>query len=149
MWHPDVTVAAVCEQDGRFLVVEERSKSSNQIVFNQPAVHLEDGESLIQAVIRETLEETQRHFTPQALIGLYRLRAVTGKTYIRYAFSGCISEPDYSHELDTDIIRSHWLSLEDLYSSTQLRSKLVLKCIEDYRSGQNYPLDILGDIEEI
>jgi len=148
MWHPDVTVAAICEQDGRFLIVEERSKSSQKIVFNQPAGHLEDGESLLQAVIRETLEETQRHFTPHALIGLYRLRAATGKTYIRYAFSGSVSEPDHSTELDSDIIRTHWLSLDDLCNSDQLRSTLVIKCIQDYRAGKNYPLNLLREIEE-
>ena len=148
MWQPDVTVAAICEQNGRFLMVEERSKSSQKIVFNQPAGHLVDGESLLQAVIRETLEETQRHFTPVALVGLYRLRAITGKTYLRYAFTGSVSEPDYSNKLDSDIIRSHWLSLKELHNNDQLRSKLVMKCIEDYRLGKCYPLELLGDLEE-
>lgn len=146
MWQPDVTVAAVCEKHGRFLLVEERSKSTGKIVFNQPAGHLEPAESLIEAVIRETLEETCCHFEPQALIGLYRLPAENGKTYIRYCFSGNTSEPDSSYSLDPDIIRTHWLTLDTIRASTSLRSPLVLSCINDYLNGVRYPLDILREL---
>lgn len=146
MWTPDVTVAAVCEHEGRFLLVEERAKSSGEIVFNQPAGHLEPGESLIDAVVRETLEETCRHFTPSSLIGLYRLEAANGKTYIRYTFSGTVSEVDPAYKLDPDIIRTHWMSVDQLRHHTQLRSQLVLGCVNDYLAGHHYPLDILKEL---
>ncbi len=143
LWQPDVTVASICERDGRFLMVEERAKSSQKVVLNQPAGHLEDGESIIDAVIRETLEETQCHFTPDALVGLYRLRTAEGKTYIRYTFCGNVGEVDTSSVLDPDIIRTHWLSFEELSAKENLRSNLVLACVQDYLSGKRYPLDIL------
>lgn len=146
MWNPDITVAAVCEKHGRFLLVEEHSKSTQKVVFNQPAGHIEPGETIIEAVVRETLEETCCHFTPHALIGLYRLEADNGKTYIRYTFSGTVSDPDPSHQLDPDIIRTHWLSLENIRANTALRSDLVLACIDDYLSGSSYPLDILREL---
>ena len=146
MWQPDVTVAAICELDGHFLMVEERAKSNQQIVFNQPAGHLEDGESLLQAVIRETLEETCRHFEPTALVGLYRLRTPLNKTYIRYAFCGEISARDPDHSLDPDIIATHWMSRNELQRNPDLRSELVLQCINDYRAGARYPLEILREL---
>ena len=145
MWQPDVTVAAVCEIDGQFLLVKERSKSSGQIVLNQPAGHLEDGESLIQAVQRETLEETGREFTPDALLGLYRLRLANNKTYIRYTFTGKISAPLEGAELDPDIMSTHWLTLQEIQACQNLRSPLVLQCINDYLDGTRYPLSILRD----
>lgn len=145
MWQPDVTVAAICERDGHFLMVEERSKSSNQIVFNQPAGHLEDGESLIEAVIRETLEETCRHFTPTELLGVYRVRSDAGKTYIRVAFCGEISGLDDACTLDPDIMATHWLSYAELQSHENLRSELVLTCINDYRAGIRFSLDTLRE----
>jgi len=146
MWTPDVTVAAICEKHGRFLLVEERAKSTQNIVFNQPAGHLEKGESLVEAVVRETLEETCCHFTPEALVGLYRLEANSGKTYIRYAFTGSISEVDERQTLDEDIIRTHWLTLDTIRASTSLRSPLVLSCINDYLCGHRYPLELLREL---
>lgn len=146
MWYPDVTVAAVCEKQGRFLLVEEQAKSTKKIVFNQPAGHLEDGETILDAVIRETLEETCCHFTPESLIGLYRLPVDNGKTYLRYTFCGSISDVDPSAELDPDIIRTHWLTLDAIRAHTSLRSDLVLSCINDYLAGKRYPLDILREL---
>ncbi len=146
MWHPDVTVAAVCEKDGKFLLVEEIAKSTNKVVFNQPAGHIEEGESILEAVIRETLEETQRHFTPQDLIGLYRLEAENGKTYIRYTFRGDVSSVDSSSTMDPDIIKTHWLTLDEIRNKSNLRSPLVLRCIEDYLRGQVYPLDVVKEL---
>ena len=146
MWTPDITVAAICEQHGRFLLVEERSKSSNEVVFNQPCGHLEQGESIIAGAIRETLEETCRHFTPAALIGLYRLQAANGKTYIRYTFCGAISEEDPNAILDSDIIATHWLTAQEIRASAALRSPIVANCIDDYLSGVRYPLDILKEL---
>jgi len=144
-WQPDITVAAICERDGRFLLVEERSKSSGQIVLNQPAGHLEDGESILDAVKRETLEETGCVFSPKALVGMYRLRLNSQKTYIRYTFCGTASNPLEGHTLDPDIIQTHWLTLEQIKQCDNLRSPLVLQCINDYLSGQRFPLAILRD----
>lgn len=146
MWTPDVTVAAICEQNGKFLIVEERSKSTHKIVFNQPAGHLDEGESIIAGVKRETLEETCRHFTPEYLVGLYRLQAENGKTYIRYTFFGQASAPDATQELDPDIIRTHWLSLEELNNNSSLRSPLVVRCINDYLAGEKHPLSVLKEL---
>ncbi len=146
MWNPDVTVAAICEQDGRFLVVEEISKSSGKIVFNQPAGHLEEGETLEQAVIRETLEETCCHFTPQALIGLYKTLAENGKTYIRYTFYGVVSEQDNNLDLDPDIVQTHWLTIEEIRARADLRSPLVLACIDDYLAGIRHPLSLIREL---
>lgn len=146
MWTPDITVAAICEQHGRFLLVEERSKSTNKVVFNQPCGHLEEGETIVDGVIRETLEETCRHFTPEALVGLYRLQANNSKTYIRYTFCGSISEEDPQAELDPDIMRTHWLTPDTVRASASLRSPIVASCINDYLSGVRYPLDILKEL---
>lgn len=145
MWNPDVTVAAICERDGKFLIVEERAKSSGEVVLNQPAGHLEPGESLVEAVIRETEEETCRRFSPTAMVGLYRLPINQAKTYIRYAFCGQVSEIDSQLQLDPDILTTHWLSLEQLRERPNLRSPLVLACIDDYLSGISYPLSVLKE----
>lgn len=146
MWTPDITVAAICEQHGRFLLVEERSKSTNEVVFNQPCGHLEEGETIIAGAIRETLEETRRHFTPEALIGLYRLQVENGKTYIRYTFCGAISEEDPNATLDSDIIDTHWFTADQIRENDSLRSPIVASCINDYLSGVRYPLDILKEL---
>ena len=146
MWQPDITVAAVCERDGQFLLVEERSKSTGELVLNQPAGHLEDQEPILDAVVRETLEETCCHFIPQALIGLYRLRTPAGKTYIRYTFCGTASEVDSTAVRDLDILDTHWFSLEQLKHSQILRSNLVLTCVQDYLAGMRYPLEILREL---
>ncbi|MCH2191167.1 MAG: NUDIX hydrolase [Gammaproteobacteria bacterium] len=146
VWHPDLTVAAVCEHHGQFLLVEEIAKSTQTKVLNQPAGHIEEGESVIQAVIRETLEETQRHFTPEALLGLYRLEAENGKTYFRYTFIGSVSEIDQSYELDSDILDTHWMSFDEINRADNLRSPLVLSCIQDYLAGIKYPLTALREL---
>ncbi len=144
-WQPDVTVAAVCKHEGRYLLVEERSKSTGEIVFNQPAGHIEANESIIEAVRREVLEETCRHFLPQGLVGFYRLAISPEKTYLRYTFHGEVSDIDPSAERDTDILDTHWLSREEIEQHQNLRSHLVLQCIEDFEQGSNYPLDLLKD----
>ena len=146
MWNPDVTVAAVVERNGKFLLVEERSKSTQKIVFNQPAGHIEEGETILEAVIRETLEETCCHFTPSALLGLYRLPAVNGKTYIRYTFVGTVSNPDPACELDPDIMRPHWLGLDEIRANPALRRPLVMACINDYLAAVQYPSELLKEL---
>lgn len=143
IWTPHVTVAAVVEQAGRFLLVEEAAEGTR--VFNQPAGHWEAGESLIDAVVRETREETGHCFTPEAVLGIYHWRHPRKDvTYLRVAFTGRVGERDASLPLDTGIIAPHWLSrAEMLDRSDALRSPQVLRCVDDYLAGRRYPLDIL------
>jgi 8-oxo-dGTP pyrophosphatase MutT (NUDIX family) len=147
IWTPHVTVAAVIEQDGRFLLVQERE--SGRTVLNQPAGHLEDGESLVQAVIRETLEETGWHFRPESVIGMYRWRhPVKGVTYLRVTFSGTGLSHDAGLPLDEVIEATLWMSVGEIRRQPDmLRSPLVLKSIEDYLAGARYPLSVLADID--
>jgi 8-oxo-dGTP pyrophosphatase MutT (NUDIX family) len=147
IWTPHVTVAAVIEQDGHFLLVQERE--SGRAVLNQPAGHLEDGESLVTAVIRETLEETGWHFQPEAVIGMYRWRhPLKGTTYLRATFTGSGLSHDPDRTLDEGIEDTLWLSIGEIRrQSGMLRSPLVLKSIEDYLAGARYPLSVLADIE--
>ena len=146
IWKPAVTVASVIERDGRFLLVEE--ETSDGIRFNQPAGHLDEGESLIQAVARETLEETAYGFTATALIGVYMSRYVSSRTgadvtYIRIAFSGELGEL-YERELDEGILRAVWFTYEELRACQDMhRSPLVMRCIDDYLSGQRAPLSFI------
>ena len=146
IWTPHVTVAAIIEQHGRFLLVQERE--SGRAVLNQPAGHLEDGESLVTAVIRETLEETGWHFQPDVIIGVYRWRhPAKGITYLRVTFAGSGLSHDTNRPLDEAIEDTLWLSVAEIRRQIQmLRSPLVLKSIEDYLAGVRYPLSVLADI---
>jgi 8-oxo-dGTP pyrophosphatase MutT (NUDIX family) len=140
---PDVTVAAVVERDGRFLVVQERA--ARRIVLNQPAGHLEDGESLLQAVVRETFEETGYPFVPQAVTGLYLWRGSGQRTFLRVAFAGSVGDRVNGASLDRAIIRTAWIGRAQLLErEAELRSPLVLRCIDDYLRGARYPLEILN-----
>jgi 8-oxo-dGTP pyrophosphatase MutT (NUDIX family) len=142
VWKPDVTVAAVIERGGRFLLVEERIRG--HLVLNQPAGHLEDGEALLDAVIRETLEETAWQFTPEALLGIYQWRSPRGHTTLRIAFSGSVQAYDAARPLDPPIVTTHWLAHEEIVQrAARLRTSLVLRCIEDYLGGRRLPLDVL------
>jgi ADP-ribose pyrophosphatase YjhB (NUDIX family) len=140
---PDLTVAAVIERNGEFLFVEERVGS--RMVFNQPAGHVERGEQLIDAVIRETLEETAWTFVPHALIGVYLWDQLDRqRSYLRFTFTGEITGHDPHRPLDRGIERTLWMDREQLRScSGQLRSPMVLTCIEDYLAGRRYPLEML------
>jgi 8-oxo-dGTP pyrophosphatase MutT (NUDIX family) len=144
---PDITVAAVTETDGRFLVVEERI--NRRLVFNQPAGHVERGETLLAAVVREVREETAWGFNPQALVGVYLWRnPSSGRSTMRFAFTGTVADHHAQQPLDRGIVRTHWLSREDLVEREQrLRSPLVLKCIEDYLGGTRQPLETVGDLD--
>lgn len=145
-WKPHVTVAAIACRNDSFLMVEE--KIDGKMVLNQPAGHLEPGESLLDAVIRETFEETAWQFVPQSIVGLYRWQnPVNSTTFIRICFAGDCIEHDNNQSLDPDIHRTLWLPYEDIkYKSAYLRSPLVLQCIEDYISGRRFPLDIISDL---
>ena len=146
VWKPDVTVAALIERDGRFLLVEERI--AGRLVINQPAGHVEDGESLESAVRRETLEETAWHFTPEALLGLYLWRSPRGHSTLRVAFIGTVDEFESQRRLDPPVLRTHWLSRGELTERrAQLRTPLVLRCIDDYLAGQRLPLDALVSLQ--
>jgi 8-oxo-dGTP pyrophosphatase MutT (NUDIX family) len=139
VWKPDVTVAALVERDGRFLVVEERI--GRRIVINQPAGHVEDGETLEAAVRRETLEETAWHFTPQALLGLYLWRSPRGHSTLRIAFVGTVDRFESLRRLDPPVLRTHWLTRAELVErDAKLRTPLVLRCIDDYLAGQRLPI---------
>jgi 8-oxo-dGTP pyrophosphatase MutT (NUDIX family) len=146
IWKPHVTVAAVVEKQGRFLIVEEFVEG--QPVYNQPAGHLDPGESLIDAVIRETREETGWRFHPEALIGIQLWRHPQhGKTFLRFSFCGDCSDHDANAELDTGIIHALWLSRDELADADRkLRSPMVLRSIDDYLQGKRYSLDILEQI---
>jgi 8-oxo-dGTP pyrophosphatase MutT (NUDIX family) len=144
-WTPRVTVAAVVERNGRFLLVEE--EVNGHLRLNQPAGHLEDGESVLDAVVRETLEETAWHFRPQALVGVYRWRhPSSGETYLRFAFCGEVHDQEADRPLDAEIRDVCWLEVQALgQRRSQWRSPLVWRCIEDYLAGRRYGLEILRD----
>jgi len=146
VWKPDVTVAAVAERDGRFLFVEERA--SGRVVVNQPAGHLEDGETFLEAVIRETLEETAWQFQPTAVVGVYVWRPEhQSKTFLRIAFAGELSDHDPARPLDTGILRTRWLTRDELVTPRlRLRSPLVTQCVDDYLSGARYPLALINHL---
>ena len=143
---PDVTVAAVTQTADRFLVVEERI--NRRLVFNQPAGHVERGESLLTAVVREVQEETAWRFVPEALLGVYLWRnPVSGRSTLRFAFVGSVADHDPAQALDRGIVRTHWLSQPQLLERQgQLRSPLVMRCIEDYRRGNLLGLNEVAGI---
>jgi 8-oxo-dGTP pyrophosphatase MutT (NUDIX family) len=140
MSNPEITVAAVTETEGRFLVVEERIDC--RLVFNQPAGHVEAGETLLEAIIREVREETAWLFTAHELLGVYlRRHPGTGRTTKRFAFTGAVSDHSDGQKLDEGIVGTHWLTRAELKRrEPQLRSPLVLRCIDDYLAGQRQPL---------
>jgi 8-oxo-dGTP pyrophosphatase MutT (NUDIX family) len=143
VWKPHVTVAAVVEQQGKFLLVEEHT--SEGVLFNQPAGHMEAGESLLDAVIRETLEESAYHFLPTALVGIYQWhQPLHDRTYLRFAYAGEITGYDAERTLDTGIVRALWLTPEEIKASVNLhRSPLVMDCMQDYMRGVRYPLNVV------
>lgn len=149
VWKPNVTVAAVVEHEGRFLLVEEETPDG--LRFNQPAGHLEQGESLLDAAIREALEETAHHFCPTALVGIYRWKVPEcDTTYLRFAFTGYIGGVDAERRLDEGIVQAVWLDTETIRSQTDRhRSPLVWQCIADYQAGKRYPLDLLTDYADL
>lgn len=142
VWKPHVTVSAIAERDGRFLVVEERV--DGRVVYNQPAGHLDEDESLVAAVVREVLEETAWEFTPEHVTGLYLWKSNGGRTFLRVNFFGHCLTHHADRALDDGILRATWLTRDELAAMPdQLRSPLVLRCIDDHLAGRCYPLDVL------
>ena len=144
---PEVTVAAVVVRHGRFLLVEERI--AGQLVLNQPAGHLEDRETLIEAAIRETREETAWGFRPEALVGTYLWRnPLNGRSFLRFAFCGEVEDHQPQQPLDTGIVRTLWLSAAELQAQpARLRSPLVMRCIEDFLQGRRQSLDSVSALD--
>jgi 8-oxo-dGTP pyrophosphatase MutT (NUDIX family) len=144
---PDVTVAAVTETAGRFLLVEERIQ--RRLLFNQPAGHVEPGETLLAAVVREAREETAWQFEPQALLGVYLWRNPgTGRAVLRFAFTGAVTDHDAQQPLDRGIVRTHWLTPLELEArESRLRSPLVLRCVRDYLAGQRHGLESVAQLD--
>lgn len=146
-FQPDLTVAAVVERDGQFLLVEERV--GHRMVFNQPAGHVERNEPLLDAVIRETLEETAWTFHPTALIGIYLWdHPEKQSSFLRFTFSGEVTTHDSQRPLDRGIRRAVWMDRKQVLArSSRLRSPMVLKCIDDYLEGRRYPLELIQQMQ--
>jgi ADP-ribose pyrophosphatase YjhB (NUDIX family) len=146
-WKPSVTVAAVVERDGRFLLVEE--ETSEGLKLNNPAGHLDPGETPAQGCARETLEETAYRFEPTALVGIYLSRArkaSTGEdfTYLRFAFCGQVGEREPGRALDTGIVRAVWMTPAEIRASqARHRSPLLVRCMDDYLAGVRHPLSVV------
>lgn len=147
IWRPDLAAAAIVQRDNRFLVVEERIRGVH--VFNQPAGHVDDGESIIDAVIRETLEETAWQFRPQYLLGTYLWRnPANGHSVLRVAIVGDVISHDPQRKLDQPVVAAHWMSREELLARPQqLRSPLVMRCIDDYLAGHRHDLSALAYVQ--
>lgn len=155
-WKPNVTVAAVIERDvdgvQKFLLVEEQTRDG--LKLNNPAGHLDPGESPVQGCVRETLEETAFHFTPTAVVGIYlsrfeRLQAghdgPMDVTYLRFTFCGELGEHVAGRALDQGIVRTVWLSADEIRACVPMhRSPLLLTCLEDYLAGQRFPLSLIS-----
>jgi 8-oxo-dGTP pyrophosphatase MutT (NUDIX family) len=148
VWRPNVTVAAVVERDGRFLLVEE--ETSNGLQLNQPAGHLEPDESIATAVQREVLEETAYDFSPEQITGIYRwTKPDSDLTYLRFTFAGRLGQHYPDRSLDAGIVRALWMSREEVLDSVaRHRTPLVVRCMEDYLSGKRYAIDALIDCGE-
>jgi len=143
---PAVTVATIVERDGAFLLVEEETRFGRRL--NQPAGHLESGESLPAAAVRETLEETAWQVEPTALVGVYRWEAPdNGATFVRFAYAATPLHAEPERTLDEGIVDALWVPYDEILARRdEHRSPLVLRCIDDYRAGLRWPLDLVQDV---
>jgi len=148
VWKPHVTVAAIAEKDGRFLLIEERANGS--LVLNQPAGHLEPGESLVEAAVRETREESAWRFNAQAMVGVYRWQHPhKDATFLRICFCGPVDDYQPDQPLDDGILRTLWLTPDEVRQQAErLRSPMVLQGIQDYIDGHRYPLEMLREFSD-
>jgi ADP-ribose pyrophosphatase YjhB (NUDIX family) len=150
-WKPSVTVAAIIERDGKFLLVEEMT--SDGLLLNNPAGHLDPGESPQDGCAREALEETTHLFRPTQLVGVYLSRLqrplpncteVEDITYLRFAYCGELGDVQADRQLDTGIVRTLWLSPDEIRAcAARHRSPLLLRCMDDYLNGQRFPVDLV------
>ena len=146
-WKPNVTVAAIIEQDGRYLLIEEHTPEGLRL--NNPAGHLDPSESLVDGCKREALEETTCVFQPEALVGVYLSRfqrpaSNEDITYVRFAFCGKVGPANPALQLDNGIVRTLWMTPDEIRASAERhRSPLVLRCIEDHLAGQRFALETL------
>jgi NADH pyrophosphatase NudC (nudix superfamily) len=147
IWKPSVTVAAVVERDGRFLLVEE--EADGRFVYNQPAGHWEPGETLAAACVRETLEESAWHCEPQALVGIYRWHyAPADNTFLRFTFACTAVRHDSARKLDSGIVRAVWLDMDEVRALQPAhRSPLVMRSIDDFVAGRRWPLEVITHVE--
>ena len=144
-WKPHVTVAAIIEHENQFLMVEEIIDGKK--VINQPAGHLEPDETIIQAVIRETLEETAHHFKPEYLVGIYQWQSPNQMDFLRFTFAGSCGLREQSRELDPDIHAATWMNIDSIRQCPAThRSPLVQTCLNDYLDGSHYPLELLNHV---
>ena len=143
---PAVTVATIVEREGRFLLIEEETR--NGLRLNQPAGHVERGESIVSAAARETLEEAAWRVEPTALVGVYQWESEEGGgTFVRFAFAATAHVHDAGRPLDAGIVRTLWLSYEEIVARRELhRSPLVLRSVDDYRAGTRWPLDVIANL---
>jgi 8-oxo-dGTP pyrophosphatase MutT (NUDIX family) len=143
IWKPSVTVAAVIERDGRFLLVEE--SIDGRLVLNQPAGHLDPGESLAEACRREVMEETAHHFEPTGLVGIYRWTYPAKETtFLRFCFRGKVGVTE-DRPLDREIVRLHWLTPQEIKArAEQHRSPMVQKCVDDFMAGRSFALEVFS-----
>jgi phosphatase NudJ len=147
-WKPSLTVAAVIECDGRYLLVEEHTPEGLRL--NNPAGHLEPGESPQQAAVREVLEETGRRFEPHAIVGVYLSRfrrPATGEdiTFVRIAFAGSVGEPEPGRRLDAEIVRTLWCTRDEIRAAlARHRSPLLMRCVDDHARGRAWPLELIS-----
>jgi 8-oxo-dGTP pyrophosphatase MutT (NUDIX family) len=150
VWKPNLTVAAVIERDGHYLLVEEASDdpADGDSVFNQPAGHVEAGEGIVAAAMREVLEETGWRFTPLAFVGSYYWTHPSKRiTYLRFCFAGNADAHDSARILDHGIVRTHWLARSEVEAlGRRLRSPMVLACIRDYEAGHSFPLHLVREL---
>lgn len=146
-WTAHVTVATVIEQDGKFLFVEEQTEGVTHSVFNQPAGHVEAGETIIDAAIRETMEETGYRIEIESLLGIYTYTPplFPDRTYYRFCFIGKVLEHIPNAQLDTGIIGAVWMSLDELLETARARSPLVIKALQDAQAGKRYPLSLIDE----
>ncbi len=147
-WQPYVTVAAIIERDDQFLLVEE--DIDGKLTLNQPAGHWENGETLTEAVIRETLEETAWHFTPEYLVGIYQWQHPkrTELTYLRFAFGGSLTKFEENRKLDSPIVRTLWCDYDKLINTqSRHRSPQLQLCVDDYLAGKRFSMDILTHVK--
>lgn len=143
-WDARLTVATIIERDGRFLIVEEYA-DGEELVYNQPAGHLDEHETLAAAAIRETLEETAWEVQVDAIVGLYYWTHPQGHTFIRTCFAGRALHHHPNQPLDHGIVRALWLTRDEIAAlGPKLRSPMVLRCVDDYLAGRRYPLELFS-----